>query len=244
MSWGTPKPRLAICIKSCHRDLEEGFHEAIRGTWGKEAKALGLDLFFFMGKDPTQQSTRRSWRYNPGEVVVDCDDNYEALPYKTRRICQWASAKLFTNLFLCDVDTFVRPKQLLETGFESYDYAGQFLVGEPGGAPFKYTDERGVYDDFRGWASGGIGYFLSKRAAGIVGATPPNVWAEDAYVGQTLAPFIDNKEIVSANIDLIKKRATEHWSKNLPQKFEPKIIQEAYQHDGFKALYVKGLYVA
>lgn len=244
MPWGTPQVKLAICIKSCHKDLEAGFHDAIRGTWGKDAKALGIDVFFFMGKDPTQQSTRRLWRYSPGEIVVDSDDSYEALPYKTRRICQWASAKLFTNLFLCDVDTFVRPKQLLNTGFESYDYAGQFLVGEPGGAPFHYSDQHGAYDDFRGWASGGFGYFLSKKAAAIVAGTPPNVWAEDAYVGQTLAPFIDDKEITSAHLDLKLMQATEHFGKNLPQQFTPKILQEAYQHGGFRALYVKGLYVA
>lgn len=151
---------------------------------------------------------------------------------------------MFTNLFLCDVDTFVRPAQLLNTGFESYDYAGQFLVGEPGGAPFHYADQNGAYDNFRGWASGGFGYFLSKKAAVLVSEATPNVWAEDAYVGQTLAPFIDKKEIASAHIDLKAKQATEHFGKNLPQQFTPKILQEAYQHGGFKALYVKGLYVA
>lgn len=244
MPWGTPQTKLAICVKSCHRDLEAGFHDAIRGTWGKDAKALGIDVFFFMGEDPTQQSTRRSWRYSSGDIVVDCDDSYEALPYKTRRIAQWMGGKMFTNLFLCDVDTFVRPKNLLNTGFEEFDYLGQFLVGEPGGAPFRYTDDRATYDEFRGWASGGFGYFLSKKAASIVAESTPNVWAEDAFVGQALAPFIDKKEIVSANIDLLKTQASEHWSKNLPQQYTTKILQEAYQHGGFKALYVRGLYVA
>lgn len=244
MPWGVPQTKLAICVKSCHRDLEAGFHDAIRGTWGKDAKAAGIEVFFFMGEDPTQQSTRRSWRYGPGEIVLDCDDSYEALPYKTRRIAQWAGGKMFTNLFLCDVDTFVWPRKLLNTGFESFDYLGQFLVGEPGGAPFRYSDEHGVYDEFRGWASGGFGYFLSKRAASIVAGTTPNVWAEDAFVGQALAPFIDKKEIVASHTDLKAKQVTEHFGKNLPQQFTPKILQEAYLHGGFKALYVKGLYVA
>ena len=244
MPWGTPQTKLAICVKSCHRDLEAGFHDAIRATWGRDAKGLGIDVFFFMGEDPTQQTTRRSWRYSSGEIVVDADDSYEALPYKTRRICQWAGGKMFTNLFLCDVDTFVRPRNLLNTGFEEFDYLGQFLVGEPGGAPFRYSDEHGVYDEFRGWASGGFGYFLSKRAASIVSETTPNVWAEDAFVGQALAPFIDKKEIVASHTDLKAKQVTEHFGKNLPQQFTPKILQEAYQHGGFKALYVKGLYVA
>ena len=244
MPWGVPQIKLAICVKSCHRDLEAGFHDAIRATWGKDAKALGIDVFFFMGEDPTQQATRRSWRYSSGEIVVDSDDSYEALPYKTRRICQWAGSKIFTNLFLCDVDTFVRPNNLKESGFEEFDYFGQFLVGEPGGAPFRYADEHAVYDEFRGWASGGFGYFLSKKAASIVADTTPNVWAEDAFVGQALAPYIDKKEIKSGNVDLKATQVTEHFGKNLPQQFTPKILQEAYQHGGFKALYVKGLYVA
>ena len=244
MPWGQPQTKLTICVKSCHRDLEAGFHDAIRGTWGKDAKTLGVDVFFFMGEDPTQQSTRRSWRYTPGDVVLDCDDSYEALPYKTRRICQWLLGKTYSHAFLCDVDTFVRPKQLLSTGFESYDYLGQFLVGEPGGAPFHYSDEHGAYDDMRGWASGGFGYFISKKAASIVAETTPNVWAEDAFVGQSLAPFIDEKKVVSAHVDLQQRQVTEHFGKNKPQQFTPKILQEAYQHGGFKALYVKGLYVA
>lgn len=244
MGWGTPQSKLAICVKSCHRDLEAGFHETIRSTWGKDVEAAGIELHFFVGADPTQQSTRRSWRYHRGEHVLDCADSYEALPYKTRRIAQWLGGKIYSHIFLCDVDTFVRANQLLATGFESYDYMGQFLVGEPGGAPFKYSDDHGAYANFRGWASGGFGYFLSRKAAEIVGETQPNVWAEDAYVGQALAPFIDQHEIVSANVHLKNRGATEHWSKNLPQQFSTKILREAYEHGGFRALYVKGLYVA
>lgn len=244
MPWGTPQSKLAICVKSCHRDLDAGFHDVIRGTWAKEARWLGADLFFFVGEDPTLQSSRRSRRYVSGEVVVDCGDSYEDLPNKTRRIAYWATGKMFSHVFLCDVDTFVRPKQLLETGFESYDYAGQFLTGEPGCAPFKYNDDRSVHEECRAWASGGFGYFLSKKACGIVADTHPNVWAEDMYVGQTLAPFIDSHDIVAANINLKQKQATEHWSKNLPQQFTPKILQEAYQYGGFRQLYVKGIYVA
>ena len=242
MPWGTPQSKLVICVKSCHRDLEAGLHDAIRSTWGKDAKALGVDVRFMVGADPTQQSTRRSWRYASDEHLLDCVDSYEALPYKTRRICQWVLGKTFSHAFLCDVDTFVCPKQLLETGYESYDYAGQFLVGAPGGAPFKYTDSYGVYEDFRGWASGGLGYFVSRKAAEIVGESQPNVWAEDAYVGQSLAPFIDSHEIVSTALDLKGLGATEHWSKNLKKKFDSQVLRDAYQHGGFRALYTKRIY--
>jgi hypothetical protein len=176
VGWGQSQTKLAICVKSCHRDMDAGFHTAIRSTWGKDAKALGIDVFFFVGRDPTQQDTRIMRRYTPGEVVLDCADDYMSLPVKTRRICQWAQAKLYTHLFFCDTDTYVRPNELLVLDFASYDYAGWFFVGEPGGAPFEYQDEYGHYSDLRGWASGGLGYFLSRRACGVVATTPSTIW--------------------------------------------------------------------
>lgn len=238
--------KLAIAVKSCHRDLDAGFHEAIRGTWGQEAKALGIDLFFFVGKDPTQNDTRRVRRYVNGEVVLDCDDSYDYLPVKTRRICQWLGGKVFSHLFLCDNDTLVRPKLFSTTGFELLDYLGDFFANSPGQAPFKYTDERGnTYNECRSWASGGFGYFLSRRAADIVASTPPRFWAEDLYVGNTLAPAIDQHIIKAGSIKLRGERnvLTEHWPKTAV-KFEPKHIQLAYQNDGFRNLYLKGLLTA
>jgi Galactosyltransferase len=238
--------KLAVCVKSCHRDLDAGFHEAIRGTWGRDAKALGIDVFFFVGKDPTQQDTRRVRRYVNGEVVLDCDDSYEYLPVKTRRICQWLAGKVFSHLFLCDTDTFVRPKLLTKTGFELFDYMGDFFDKHPGQAPFVYKDERGnTLNECRAWASGGFGYFLSRRAADIVAATPPRFWAEDLYVGNVLAPAIDQHMLKAQSIKLLGERnaPTEHWPKTTV-KINPELIRLAYQNGGFRELYVKGILVA
>jgi len=219
---------LAVCVKSCHRDLDGGFHEPIRGTWGKDLAALGVPVYFFMGTDPTQQDTRRCRRYVNGEVVVDCKDDYESLPVKTRRICQWAMGKTFKHIFLCDVDTYIIAKTFLTSGFEKYDYAGWFKNNRlPGSAPFAYTDEHGSYPECRAWASGGWGYFLSLQAADIIATTPPTWWAEDLQVGNILAAWFDTGIFKGLNLtpDVL---GTSHFPKvSIPYKPEyMKMVQE------------------
>lgn len=238
--------KLAIAVKSCHRDLDAGLHEAIRGTWGRDAKALGIDVFFFVGRDPMQQDTRRVRRYENGEVVLDCDDSYDYLPLKTRRICQWLTGKVYKHLFFCDTDTFVRSKQLLTTGFEWYDYFGDFFDNQPGAAPFKFTDARGnLFEECRAWASGGFGYFLSRRAADIIASTPPNFWAEDMYVGNVLAPAIDQHFLKAESIKIRGERngITEHWPKTATV-FTPEYARLAYENGGFHQLYANGILTA
>lgn len=240
-----PLGNLAIAVKSCHKDLDAGFHKAIRETWGQEAKALGIDVFFFMGKDPTQANTRASRRYEKGEVVLDVDDSYDELPRKTRGICRWMTGKMFHHVFLCDNDTFVRPKALVQIGFEYYDYAGDFFRNHPGQAPFRYTDERGIpHENCRSWASGGYGYFLSRRAAEIVVETTPMTWAEDLYVGQALGSAIDKHEIKAVSIPFKtggNNSSTEHFPKGPNRLFTPELLRLAYVHGGFNVLFHKGL---
>lgn len=235
---------LAICVKSCHKHLDEGYHEAIRNTWARDLKALGVETYFFVGQDPSQQDTRRCRRYVSNEVVVDCRDDYESLPAKTRRICQWVMGKTFERIFLCDTDTYINARAFLMSDFKWYDYAGWFKNNQlPSGPPFKYQDERGnVYSECRAWASGGWGYFLSRRAADVIAATPPTYWAEDLQVGQTLAPLIDKHMLKATNFipDIL---GTDHFPK-IATPYDPKFMTEAHKYGSFKALFQKGILVA
>jgi hypothetical protein len=177
--------KLLIAVKSCQRDLDRGDHNIIRNTWGADAKAAGIDVKFFVGKAFKQ--------YASDEVHLQCDDDYNALPYKTREICRWATGKIVDTLFLCDTDTYVNIAKLQQIDYASYDYAGHF-----GGGPdstsqtFKY---RAVNRDHTitehhercyPWASGGIGYFLSRNAYNEVAFSQPTSWAEDLWVGQII----------------------------------------------------------
>lgn len=189
--------KLLIAIKSCQQHRAEGFHNAIRSTWGRDLKPLGIDLKFFMGKRP--DSDRQSIRYENDEVVVKAADDYNSLPFKTREICRWASGKKIDHVFLADNDTFLIPKKMLESGFDKADYAGRFngntttpllnyrAVGREGQVEYLPT----CYP----WASGGYGYFLSQKSLSEISFEHPNIWAEDLWVGQVLGPFIAVKEL-------------------------------------------------
>ncbi len=97
---------LTVVVKSCQRDRDRGFHDAIRETWGKDLLALGGDLKFVVGGPGT---TRTSDEIN----FADCPDEYLDLPQKTHRVCNWAYLKRWGHIFLCDNDTLVNPVKLL-----------------------------------------------------------------------------------------------------------------------------------
>jgi len=173
--------KLLIAVKSCQRDLKLGFHDVIRSTWGKDAKALGIDVRFFVGAEATP--------YQSDEVHVKSADDYNALPYKTREICRWANGKMLDYLFLCDTDTFLIPKKMLECGFDKYDYAGK--ISQPVNKPFRYehTGREGhkeYHERCYPWASGGYGYFLSRKAFQEVAFEHPMSTCEDLWVGNVI----------------------------------------------------------
>jgi hypothetical protein len=237
--------KLAIAVKSCNEDMRRGCHAAIRETWGKDARALGIDVFFFVGIDPRIVNARLQHRYESDEKVLDCNDDYFNLPAKTRRICQWGVNKTYDHLFFCDVDTFIKPTALRALDYQMWDYAGKFNVPDryPGCAPFRYQDQHGIYNECRAWASGGWGYFLSHRAAGIVGNTYPSVWAEDMFVGHALAKGIDQHMLKATHLDNLVYGATWHWPKTgIP--YEPKYMRWAQELGNFTEIFRQGRLVA
>jgi hypothetical protein len=191
--------KLLIAVKSCIQHLDMGYHDVIRQTWGKDAKALGIDVRFFVGQG-LQGS--RSLKYQPDEIALSCSDDYNSLPFKTKEICLWANSKVLDHIFLCDTDTFLIPKLMLQTGYEKYDYAGK--INRPFGEPFPYImvgrDGRTqLHAKALPWASGGYGYFLSKKAANVIGYNTPIGWAEDFITGQLLGNLYNTGDITMLN---------------------------------------------
>jgi hypothetical protein len=188
--------KLIIAVKSCQRDLRRGDHHVIRSTWGKDAKAAGIDVRFFVGANDSVN------RYEPDEVHLNCDDSYAGLPFKTREICKWVSGKRVDHVYLCDTDTFVYVPYLLTSGFEKYDYMGHMLHHLGIFFPYKTTDLNGAPEDHPKcytWASGGMGYFLSKRATVEAAYQFPNSWAEDLWIGQVVGPFLEKEGWTAMN---------------------------------------------
>lgn len=188
------RQKLLLAIKSCIYDLNRGCHQVIRDTWGRDIK--DADLKFFYGCDTLDKP-----RMND-EVALFVDDNYNALPYKTQLILKYALAIGYQYIFLADCDTFIKFDKLINCGFEKYDYAGK--IDKTLGEKFHYmaVDREGHRTQIEtfGWASGGYGYFLSKKAAKYVTAAKIDTWAEDLFVGNVLGPLIKTSEIKALHI--------------------------------------------
>ena len=184
--------------------MKQGRHDAIRGTWGQAAKALGIEVRYFVGASnavlggqPGRAPFTASQRSD--EVILDCHDDYDHLPQKTKAICLWAAGKMLDHIFLADTDTFLVPRKLLTCGYEPYDYVGK--IDRDPAVPFDYTpvDRHGeaTPGKYYPWASGGYGYFLSKKAFFEVASNYPDTWAEDLWVAQVLGPLIAKGEMTA-----------------------------------------------
>jgi Galactosyltransferase len=201
--------RVLIAVKSCNADLDRDYHNVIWDTWGQDAVKLGFDVRFFVGRNDTRfRLFSREY-----EIFFDCEDNYASLPYKTRDICQYAVSKHYDFLLLCDTDTFLIPAKLLECGFENYDYYG--LIQRPIGKKFHYDaiDREGTHHpgEYFSWASGGYGYFLSRKLANIVAQTKPDTWAEDLWIGQIANEQYNHGRITIGDVKNLAGQCSWHF---------------------------------
>jgi hypothetical protein len=198
--------QLLIAIKSCRVDMDKGCHDVIRATWGQQFRGRALVRFFIghQNKDYFMSHPAAKARMlQSDEVELDTPDDYDSLPYKTRAICRWAMSKNLDHIFLCDNDTYVYPQRLLTCGYDRYDYVGK--ISKPLGETFPYNavDRKNVNHyiaECHPWASGGLGYFLSRDAARVVSDSYPNIWAEDLWVGQVMGEEIKQGNMLGLDL--------------------------------------------
>jgi len=119
--------------------------ESCRRTWFTGVGGYeGSECLFLLG-DPALKCPE----LRGDELWLPCPDDYRSLPQKTRGFCRWAlDSADFDYLFKCDDDTYVCLDRLTQVP-AGLDYCGWNVNG-------------------RGYASGGAGYLLSRRAAGVV----------------------------------------------------------------------------
>jgi hypothetical protein len=188
-----------IAVSSWVTGATNGDNQAIRETYAQDVDHKILDHRFFIGngtpvsvedesrlEDSVTHATRGHkhkaistkiqdpFTYTPqeDEVVLDCPDGYLYLGHKTWHSHRWALDHGYDYIFQCFPDTFIDIPKLMDSGFEDTEYTGH----QCGGSGAKY-------------ASGGAGYWLSKKATELVLTVPVNDWAEDRWVGRSLAPF-------------------------------------------------------
>jgi hypothetical protein len=197
--------RTLIAVKSCWRDLNRGDHDVVRNTWGRDAWHTPFDARFFMGEKDM------ALLILDDEIQLDCSDDYDSLPHKTRQILAWSTDQDYDHTFLCDTDTYIIPRLLAGCHYEDYDIAGRFGAMPALGSTFNYRDARGTYPNSHPWPSGGVGYFVSKLAAKLIVASEPTVWAEDMHVGQVLGPLIQAGQIKAVDIPDFECRIAWHF---------------------------------
>jgi hypothetical protein len=215
---------LLIGVKSCERDRTQGFHQAIRNTWGS-----GLtNLYFFMGAGSNPIAI--------DEVSVDAPDDYRSLPFKTKAMLNWFLLRDWTHMFLCDNDTYINIAEFQKIDYQNYDYSGYFgywPVGKKMGDTFRYDDGQGnIHDPCHAWASGGFGYFVSRKAAELIVATEPCSWAEDLWVGQALGPHIQSGAIKGHALQNYAGTSVWHIAKGPGNPFTAQRIRD--YHNGVR----------
>ena len=157
-----PSKRLIVGILSSEPYASR--RDQCRKTWLAALAAQPDGEAVFIVGDPSVPGPSRD-----GDVLrVPCPDDYDALPQKVQIFIDWALANYdFDYLFKCDDDTYVCVPRLLRL-----DLLGRAYVGSLCGR----------------YAQGGAGYFLSRRAAGLVaeGLKVFPSGPEDLFVGRIL----------------------------------------------------------
>lgn len=186
--------RVLISIASYEKAVRDGKHQMMRDTFLKHlSKFQGLEYKFFIGDGtPTgddesilrasfsapdaklyqnkSQKCATPFSYAPqnDERILAIPDDYMHVAYKIREGHRWGLQNGFDFIFQCFIDTYIDLQRLVDSGFEDYDY-----VGSAAGTT--------------GYASGGSGYCLSRRASQYVVNSPVTDWADDRWVGAILS---------------------------------------------------------
>ncbi len=139
--------KVLIAVLSCAPDrplAQAQLDGCFTGEWPR-ADPYGqveAGLKYFIGCKPT----------GPLEIKVECGDSYADLPFKTQYICDYALDNRYDWVFKCDTDTLVHVPRLMAALPKALDYSGYYR-GHPSEPSY---------------ASGGSGYWLSRRAMKVV----------------------------------------------------------------------------
>lgn len=171
-----------IAISSCGDFESNGNNQALRDTWLKNVGAFpGLDYKFFFGVGQDGPALKDTI------ILPDVQDDYGHLTYKTRHSLRWAYADKYDFVFRCFPDTYVQVDRLMACPFADFDYYGDFR-SEEGGRPDGGTGKlMPTLQEAQNYASGGAGYWLSRRAFSFLLDAPVlGVWRDD------LTPYVED----------------------------------------------------
>jgi len=199
-----------------HISGENNRIQALRDTWLRDVKQFESHVTYklFYGTPHNRPAL-------DDEVYLDIPDDYAHLPHKTIAICKYAKESGHDVVFKADDDSLVNVARIVHEALSGqWDYAG-YLNGRV--------------------ASGGPGYFLTKRAFSIIADHgTPNTWAEDVAVSKIL--FHHN--IQAVHLPDHYSGRSDHWvwpdgkfdARKLPDNVaamhavQPDVLRQWYAH--------------
>ena len=204
--------KILVAVESCVKNRH--LHSVMGYTWLADLPQE-IDVRFFMGD-------ANSTYYQ--EVILPVEDSYLGLSMKTREICRWAARANYDYLFKVDTDTLVSVKNLLISNFAPHDYVGgenaDNLPPNVGSGRIEF-------------ASGGAGYWLSKKAIDIVSGGRHEVCGEDVYVALMLREHgifpVWNQGYRWKPGATLAGAISFHLSSALQKKYTPELMLEYYQ---------------
>ena len=154
--------KILVGLLSCQSMQDR--RQLCRDTWMPGLQNLGIEVFFLIGGyEDLLAGDDTLWLPVP--------DSYNELPQKTTAFCRWALDNTdATHLFKADDDTLLHPQR-----FKAF--ADSIADQEYIGAEWRPRT---------GYASGGAGYTLSRRAAELVASKHKLHGAEDIMTGEVM----------------------------------------------------------
>lgn len=146
--------KVLIAILSCRRhSLLESTQRRIM-QWQIENWRLPhgaeFDLRYFIGSIHQKTS-------DPSHVHLPVGDHVEALPFKSQMMMRWALDRDYQYVYRGDTDCYIHLPRLLKTVPKDLDYTGYYR-----------TDPK----EYGNYASGGSGYWVSRRSMEIIQDCP------------------------------------------------------------------------
>lgn len=166
--------KLAILVISCKKNRHK--QQAIRDTWGKDARLANIDICFIEGHPEQERAILVDDR-----LIVPAPDIYEYLSHKVWHAVGAALQIFDADHFLkIDDDCLLNVPALLEFAYERYDYIGSDInLGSRTAFDWHHVAVANKQlaelifeiDPEQTWYDGQGGYFLSRRAANLLAQT-------------------------------------------------------------------------
>jgi len=133
--------KIFVAICSCNKEKNVKLRDACRKTWLSDIPT-NIEYKFFVG------SGYDNIDENADVINLNVDDDYWGLPGKVAAIYKWVEDNIdYDYVFKCDDDTYVVLERLVELTINNHDFIGNEFL----------------YDEKKKFASGGAGYFISKK---------------------------------------------------------------------------------